>query len=177
MRAVTLLAPLALVLAGCVTVTDKLAEPGPSAGKPAPKKQTLIVTDADEGRNQGKGCELKNPAGSGSCDDGQNAAVGAKPAATKASARTDRPFRPSDCTTYGLGGYALLAELGHRMKDWKAYCNAQTATPAARQATVTDDGDRGDTWFCEDSVDGAGNYGTWEMTQHPDRYYDCKRVD
>lgn len=172
MRIVLGLAPLVLVLAGCVTVTDKLAEPGPGVGKPAPKKQTLIVTDADEGRNQGDGCELKNPAGTGACEDGRQAT-------TKAKARTDRPFMPSDCTTYGLGGYALLAELGHRMKDWKAYCNAQAAAPApaAQQAVVTDDGDRGGTWFCEDSADGSGNYGTWEMTQHPERYYDCKQVD
>lgn len=176
MRMFVSLAPLALVLCACVPVADKLSEPGPSAGKPAAKKQTLIVTDADEGKNQGKGCELKNPAGTGTCDDGTQAAA-------KAPARTDRPFQPSDCTTYGLGGYALLAELGHRMKDWKAYCNAQAAAPSpapapsARQAAATDDGDRGGTWYCDDKIDGAGNYGVWEMTLQTDRFYNCKRVD
>ncbi|MCF8510419.1 MAG: hypothetical protein K9G43_03140 [Rhodobacteraceae bacterium] len=164
-------------------MTDQLAASGPDLGKPAPKRQTLIVTDADEGRNQGDGCELKNPTNAGTCDDGRNVIAQSKPAqpattqaSAKSSARTDRPFVPSDCTTYGLGGYALLAELGHRMKDWKAYCNAQESQ-SATQAVVTDDGDRGGTWYCEDNVDGSGNYGTWEMTQHPERYYDCKRVD
>ena len=178
MRMVVVLAPLALVLAGCVTVTDKLAEPGPGAGKPTPKKQTLIVTDADEGKNQGKGCELKNPAGTGTCDDGRQAVAGAK-----ASARTDRPFVISDCAD---GNYfedmRKLAELGHRKKEWLAYCRAwedalAAPAPAAKKAAVTDGGDRGGTWYCDDKVDGAGNYGTWEMTQMTDRYYNCYRAD
>jgi len=73
MRFLVSLAPVAVVLAACVPVTDKLSEPGPGAGKPGTTKQTLIVTDADEGKNQGKGCELKNPSGTGACDDGSGA--------------------------------------------------------------------------------------------------------
>lgn len=161
----------AVGLSGCNTVSDKLSEPGPSSGK-VTKRETRINRDAPKGDS----CELKNPYGTGECDDGRHATAKGK----SASKKTNRPLVPGDCTAFGLAGYAKLAELGHRMEEWKAYCSAQQAaqTPAAaRQRPVTDDGDRGGTWFCEDSADGSGNYGTYEMTLQTNRYYDCKKVD
>lgn len=34
------------------------------------------------------------------------------------------------------------------------------------------------TWYC-DNLTGSGNYGTWEMTQHPEQFdvSSCKRVN
>lgn len=162
---------LAVGLTGCNTVANKVGEPGPSSGK-VTKRETLIDRDAP----QGKSCELKNPSGTGECDDGRGATNKGK----TASKKSDRPFVPSDCTAFGLAGYAKLAELGHRMSEWKAYCNQQQAAEApapAAQAPATGNGGQGGTWYCDDKIDGSGNYGVYEMTLQTDRFYNCKKVD
>lgn len=159
----------AMSLSGCGPVANKLAEPGPLSAKVS-ERNTRIHRDSAPGDS----CELKHPAGTGQCEDGRHATTRNRPESKK----TDRPFRPSDCTAYGIQGYALLAELGHRMSEWKAYCAAsQTEQAPGSDDAVVVEGSQEGTWFCEDRLDGSGNYGTAEMTRHPERYYDCKRVD
>lgn len=158
-----------LLLGGCVG-------PEPAATSAKSTQASTAAVGKETGK---KHCELVNGP-KGCADDGAGAAG-------KSGARTDRPFAPADCVD---GNYfedmRKLSELGHRRKDWLAYCNGleagakQTAAPAASATSKSKGGGnvpQDGTWYCEDSVDGAGNYGTWEMTRHPERYYDCKRVD
>lgn len=160
---------IAALLAGCASSSTD-----PGGGSSSSKGKSTVARN-DGG---GKGCELKNPTGTGPCEDGR----GAKATASASGSKAGRPFRPSDCTTYGLGGYALLAELGSRMSEWKAYCSAQEAArspsgSSAGQGPASGNDGQGGTWFCEDRVDGSGNYGTFEMTRNTGRFYACKRVN
>ena len=139
--------------------------------------------DSAGGSSSGKNCELKNPTGTGSCEDGR----GAKASASSASTGRGRPFKPSDCTTYGPGAYVLLAELSHRMTEWKAYCREQQAgsssdvTSSRQNAAIEDletggETDTGGTWYC-DTVDGSGMYGRYGMRNLPNIVAStCKRV-
>lgn len=161
-------------LSGCNSVTNKLAESDPAPSK-VTKRETLIERDNPKSDN----CELKRPGGGGQCEDGRHALA----KNSTASKNKDRDFVPSDCTAFGLRGYKLLAELGHRMSEWKAYCSASgsgatsNASASGQQTPAGGDGSKGGTWFCEDSVDGSGNYGTFEMTLQTGRFYDCRKVN
>ncbi|MFC3179622.1 hypothetical protein [Cypionkella sinensis] len=173
---VVLLAP--LLMAGC---------PDPNQTTTQPSRDAAISA------NDSKGCELKNPTGTGFCEDGRHGtgSTAAERAARKQPSDPYAGFTPSQCET-GMGAMGgFWGNLG-RVKQWQAYCAAlengelnnaptsnaaATARPAPQAAAPIDDGDHSGTWYCDDSVDGAGNYGTWEMTQHPERFYDCKRVN
>ena len=156
-------------LAGCESSSQNSDGPGASSSK----RNAVSARDARNGKN----CELKNPTGTGPCEDLR----GSRGKASSASAKSERPFRPSDCTSYGLSGYARLAELGHRMTDWKAYCAAQEAAQSAdqsssRQNAATGDGGTGGTWYC-DTVDGSGMYGRYGMRDLPNiDASTCKKV-
>lgn len=148
-------------LAGCGTSQQSLDGQGASLSTSSSGNSSDSATREN--------CELKNPTGTGPCEDG-------------------RSFKPSDCTTRGLAAYPLLAELGHRMSDWKDYCSEQEAvadddlpsSPAQSVAsrTMSDDGDgdTGGTWYC-DTLDGSGMYGIYGMRDLPNiDASTCKKV-
>jgi hypothetical protein len=114
MKSLLVFAAAAIMLSACVP------DPAPTTSTPAQSSRPLSA-------QPGKNCELKNPTGTGNCEDGSSASAAADPQASSATTRrtaaTDRPFVPSDCTA-GIGrAYILMAELGHRMAAWKAYCS------------------------------------------------------
>lgn len=164
-----ILLALIVSLAGCESSSQNSDGPGASTAK-----RNAVAT---RNTGSGKNCELKNPTGTGPCEDPR----GSKAKTSSASARSERPFRPSDCTSYGFDGYFLLAELGHRMKEWKAYCAEQEAAqsadqPSSRQNETTGDGGTGGTWYC-DTTEGSGMYGRYGMRDLPNiDASTCKKV-
>lgn len=184
MRLCLVFALSALTLAGCTGGSDPM-----SAGATA--KPASLPGSPQTATDKRLNCEVKSPTGQNRCVEITSKDGATRPVpVTKArqTAGTDRPLVPSDCTTKGLAAYGLMAELGNRWQEWRAYCDRpdvlavtepqnQPPTAAAKAAVRGDAGARAGTWYCDDSVDGAGNYGTWEMTKDPARYYNCKRVD
>lgn len=169
MRKTAIVLGLMIGLSGCETSSQAPDGSGASSSKP-----TAATTRRASG---GENCELKNPTGTGPCDP-----RGSRAKSQSAPAKTERPFRPSDCTSSGLAGYARLAELGHRMTEWKAYCAAQEAAQAAdapssrRSGASGGDADPGGTWYC-DTVDGSGVYGRYGMRNLPEiDASTCKKV-
>lgn len=101
----------------------------------------------------GTSCELKNPTGSGTCDDGEASAGGR---AGNAEAQSAAPAPESDTEYFEAVEYV--------------------EPPSYEEPVAVDDGDRSGTWECKNSLSGGSSYGTWEMTQHPEYLYDCRRV-
>lgn len=173
----------AFCLAGCPDPNNALSSPTTA------KVATTTPASTDSGRRVN--CEIKNPDGLNRCveEPGPRAKSPPPPQTTaEQTARTDRPFVPSDCTTKGLAAYGLMAELGDRWTEWMAYCDTpegiaaslppeQAPSASAQAAEAGEAGSREGTWYCDDRYDGSGKYGVWEMTQFTDRYYNCKRVD
>lgn len=161
-------------LSGC-EMEQALMEQPKSSAKPSTEKSSTTPF-------VGSNCELKNPAGTGTCEDGRNP-QSPKSAATAATAN----FDPADCKKQGFAAVGMVNALFYsgQLGKFQEFCRSieggsAPAAPARKTATqkvVTDDGTGGGTWYCDDRIDGAGNYGVWEMTLQTDRFYNCKKVD
>jgi hypothetical protein len=182
-------------LAGCNTVSDKLAEPAPSGGEIA-KRETRIDRDAPRGNS----CELKNPSGTGKCEDGRRATAeqlkttyisyGPCRVMKQFKSETDDEWKkrdPEGSQCVASENTRIRAELQERIDKLKAIGAwieknerlERERKEAASRLSVTRNAapstDRSGTWYC-DTVDGSGAYGTFEMTRHP-RFVNCKKVN
>ncbi len=74
------------------------------------------------------------------------------------------------------GNLAALNTYCENLENGDGQDQPQASASGQQGAVETGDGSKDGTWYC-DTVDGSGNYGTYEMTQHPERYINCKRVN
>lgn len=183
------------LLAGCTLENQLMTTPQTSGKAGAP-------VEPDDSDRLGNGCELKNPDGSGTCDDGRGVSTKAKLTRDQLAETDPRlmaEFRSNleKCNNKRLTDgdnkkvNALLAqgrffdayEICAKSQDVPRASESRPTAPAPEYSTpasqtgggsVPQDG----TWYC-DNLTGSGQYGTWEMTQHPEVFdvASCYRVD
>lgn len=144
------------IIAGCAPVADKLNEPGPSAGS-VERRETRIIRDTP----QTESCELKNPAGTGECDDGRHASAPRGSSANRVTPQTGRSdpptqFSPAMCRSIAQGGVGFFAFYGTlltgNLGKLGEYCEnlereaAQQAAPSSSSSGTGGSGIAGCVW-------------------------------
>lgn len=111
-----------LALPGCRLEDQLMTQPQTAA------KVTTAPTESTDTDRLGKGCELKNVDGTGSCEDGRGEM--ARKSAAPASANN---FDPADCQRSGFAAVGMVNGLFYsgQLGAFQAFCKAQEAGQAA----------------------------------------------
>ena len=183
------------LLEGC-TLENQLMTPPQTSGKAS------APVEPDDSDRLGDGCELKNSDGTGGCEGGTGHTTVKKQMSAEEQDKfwQDYSVYITSCLGEDLSAADRKRQLA--LRDQERYLEAakvcnngkrtqvveeavappnpppapEYSTPASQTGggSVPQDG----TWYC-DNLTGSGQYGTWEMTQHPQVFdvASCYRVD